>query len=153
MIITSTTNGVMIRCKEIPEDFNASNSLCSPMFPKVMIDERSIDSGSARGTNPAEAYNNNSPITESSSPLPTRSSMYFHKNCIKRRNTAMKKVKINGPIYDLNVRVCRRFTIQINYIKLILKNVCKAKIFFKKERILIVQVYVLIQQFEYSINL
>ena len=38
-------------------------------------------------------------------PLPTRSSMYTHKNCIKRTNIAMQNVAKKGPTYDFKVNL------------------------------------------------
>ena len=103
MKIVTKTNGIIIRGREIPADFIASNSLFSPKFPSVISDARSVAKGSAMGTSPAEAYTSNSTITFHSSPLPTKSSIYFQRNCIKRMNMAMKKVITSGPRYDLSM--------------------------------------------------
>ena len=45
----------------------------------------------------AEAKNNSLATRYHSSPLPTRSSMYFHKNCITSTNRVIKNVTANGP--------------------------------------------------------
>ena len=41
--------------KEIPDDFNATNSLFSDNFPNTIMDDKSIDIGNAKGTNLADA--------------------------------------------------------------------------------------------------
>ena len=48
-IILRTMTGFMILNKEIPAAFMASNSLFSPMSPKVMIEASNMESGSAIG--------------------------------------------------------------------------------------------------------
>jgi len=35
--------------------------------------------------------------------------MYFHKNCIRSRNSDMKNVKMRGPMYDFKINICNRF--------------------------------------------
>ena len=58
MLITilNIISGNIIRCNEIPADFNAISSLCSPIFPKVIKEERRIDNGRAIGTKLADDY-------------------------------------------------------------------------------------------------
>ncbi|OQC44775.1 MAG: hypothetical protein BWX59_01693 [Bacteroidetes bacterium ADurb.Bin028] len=98
-VISMVTNisGTIILGSDIPADFMARSSLFSPRFPKVISEASSVANGRAIGTRPAEAYISNSTITSHSSPLPTKSSMYFHRNCIRSMNMAMKKVITNGP--------------------------------------------------------
>ena len=48
-------------------------------------------------------------ISFKSRPLPTKSSIYFHKNCIRSKNIAIKKVAINGPKNDLIRNRCSLF--------------------------------------------
>ena len=43
----------------------------------------------------------NSKMTDISSPLPTKSSRYFHIVCIKNKNNATKEVPMKGPVKDL----------------------------------------------------
>ena len=95
--------------KEIPADFIATNSDFSPNAPKVITEAKSMEIGRARGTNRIEAKNNSSPISFISSPFPTKSSIHFHKNCIKSRKIAIKKVAINGPKKDLIMKRCSFF--------------------------------------------
>ncbi len=104
----------MNRCKETPADFTAVNSKFSPKSPKVMIEDNNIAKGRAMGTRRAEAYTINSAITVHSSPFPAKSSMYFHRNCIKRINKETKNVATRGPKYDFKINLCNRFT-SINF--------------------------------------
>ena len=46
----SIINGSIILCSGIPEDFNADNSLNSPIFPNVIREARRIPRGRAVGT-------------------------------------------------------------------------------------------------------
>jgi hypothetical protein len=103
------TIGLMIRGREIPADFMASNSLFSPIPPIVINEAKRVDKGRAMGTNPAEAYSRSSAITSALKPFPTRSSMYFHRNCISRINMTMKKVRSKGPRYVFKTNRCKRF--------------------------------------------
>jgi hypothetical protein len=68
-----------------------------------MIDDIRIAKGSASGIAVAVTYIVSSKMLARSRPLPTRSSMYFQKNCITKTNNVMKKVAINGPINDLRI--------------------------------------------------
>lgn len=56
MLITKAirNKGRIKRCREIPDAFAAVISKCSAMFPKVIIEETRIASGSAKGTKLAE---------------------------------------------------------------------------------------------------
>ena len=46
----STMSGAMTLTSEMPLDFMAVSSTCSPRLPKVMSDARRMDNGSANGT-------------------------------------------------------------------------------------------------------
>lgn len=59
-----------------------------------------VPSGMANGTKLAVAKTNNFNITYHSSPFPTKSSTYFHTNCMTRINSVRKKVAMNGPKND-----------------------------------------------------
>lgn len=67
------------------------------------MDDSNTARGNAMGTRLAEVYISNSAITGNSRPLPTKSSMYFQRNCINSTNTTMKNVSMNGPRKDLIV--------------------------------------------------
>jgi hypothetical protein len=62
-----------------------------------MREESSIAKGSAMGTRDRAAYPKNSKRTDISSPFPTISSTYFHKNCISTMNRHTKNVAKNAP--------------------------------------------------------
>ena len=70
----------------------------------MFMEANSVEIGSAMGTKVADAYISNSMMTPNSSPLPTRSSIYFHTNCISRTKTAMAKVSSSGPRKDFSMR-------------------------------------------------
>jgi hypothetical protein len=78
-----------------------------------MIEANNIASGNARGISPNAAYINNSDTTPQSSPFPTKSSMYFHRNCISSTKTQMKKVIKNGPKKLLIINLCSRFMLML----------------------------------------
>ena len=98
--IAMYVNGLIIFNSEIPEDFMATNSLCSAKFPKVMSDDNSTASGNAIGTSAALAYPRICMIIPSERPFPTSSSMYRQRKFISNTNTAIRKVAIKGPIKD-----------------------------------------------------
>jgi hypothetical protein len=77
------------------------------------MEAKSMASGKANGTNPNEAYRSNSETIFQSRPFPTRSSMYFHRNCINRINTQMKKVIKKGPRKLLIINRCNRFILYL----------------------------------------
>ena len=103
------TSGRIKRSKEMPEDLIATNSKLSPRLPNVMIEEMRIAMGMASVSNVAPAYHKNFPMVIKSSPLPTRSSMYFHKFCITNTKNAMKKVAMNGPMKALRISLSNFF--------------------------------------------
>ena len=78
--------------KDIPDDFKAINSDFSERLPNVIIEDNKTESGKAIGTSVQEAYNNNSKIKNKSNPFPIKSSIYFHKNCIKSIKMIIEKV-------------------------------------------------------------
>ena len=57
--------------------------------------------GSAKGTNLAIEYIINSLTCPISKPLPIKSSIYFHRNCISRINKTISKEIMNGARKDL----------------------------------------------------
>ena len=105
----TTSNGLMKRSKEMPADFIATNSKLSPRLPNVMIEDIKIDNGNANGIAVAVTYAVSLRMFEKSNPLPTKSSMYFQKNCITRINRVMKKVAMNGPMKDLSISLSSFF--------------------------------------------
>jgi hypothetical protein len=56
-----------------------------------------MERGNASGTKVMEAKNKSFTIIYHSRPFPTRSSIYFQTNCIRRMKREMKKVMISGP--------------------------------------------------------
>ena len=54
-IIIKKMSGRIIRNRPMPLDFIAVSSKCSERFPKVMMLERTIETGNARFTSGAEA--------------------------------------------------------------------------------------------------
>ena len=101
---TTRVMGIMTRLMEMPPAFIATSSYFSPKLPMVIMEAKRTAMGSAMGTKVAAAYINNSAITLNSSPLPTRSSTYFHTNCISSTKTAMAKVSTNGPMNERSMR-------------------------------------------------
>jgi len=104
----------------MPDDFIAMSSKVSPRFPNVIIEEMRMAIGIANASKEALAYQRNWPIVIKSSPLPTRSSMYFHKVCIINTKRAIKKVAIKGPKKDFSMSLSNFFIydrpIGINYL-------------------------------------
>ena len=90
MIRPATMVDRMKRNMEIPADFMAASSKRSPRLPYNMMEDSRVASGRTRGIILADAYNNSFPMTHHSSPLPTRSSIYFHRNWISRMSSAIK---------------------------------------------------------------
>ena len=103
--------GRIKRSKEIPEDLMATNSKLSPRLPNVIIEESKIAIGIASISRVALMYQMNFPIVQKSSPLPTRSSIYFHNVCIKRINSVTKNVAIKGPKKDFIISLSNFFII------------------------------------------
>lgn len=93
----STITGASIRCNEIPADFIARSSLCSPRPPSVIIDARSDAKGIERGSNVQAPHPRNSIMTPNPRPLPTSSSIYLHRNWSERANVTTKRIAKNGP--------------------------------------------------------
>ena len=122
-------NGRINCWRDIPEDLMAVSSRFSPRLPKVMIEESKTARGNAKGTRVAEAYSNNSRIISKSNPLPARSSMRFHRNCIISMNKATKKVATRGLENSLSSNLCNRFN-RLSY-HLLLQNAHKNKLFFR----------------------
>ena len=99
----TTNKGLINRNNEIPADFMATNSKLSPRLPKVMMEEIKIASGNANGIAVAVTYAVSSKMLVSSNPLPTKSSIYFQKNCITNTKRVMKKVAMKGPTKDFKI--------------------------------------------------
>lgn len=104
MIKMIDVNGFNIRIKDRPLAFSAVSSLFSDRFPRVIIDERSIARGRARGIKLAETKNNSSRITRIEIPFPIKSSIYIQKNCIIKINIDIANVTINGPKKDFKLK-------------------------------------------------
>ena len=90
------------RKREIPLAFAEVSSEFSPNFPIVIMLLRRIARGSALGMRVEDVYQINRNRFSLSIPLPIRSSMYTHKNCMMSTNQANKNVMINGPTYCFN---------------------------------------------------
>jgi len=89
----------------MPEDFIEVSSLLSAKFPMVIIDENNTAMGKAKGIRFANVKKSSLRMTKTSTPLPIRSSMYFHTNCISKNSMAITKVITKGPIKDLIINV------------------------------------------------
>jgi hypothetical protein len=95
--------------REIPEDFIATNSNLSPRFPNVIMEEINIAIGMANINIEALAYHKNLQIVIKSRPLPTKSSIYFHRVCIINTKKATKNVIMNGPINERTISLSNFF--------------------------------------------
>ena len=100
---------------DIPAAFIAVSSELSPMFPKVMSDERRMASGSACGTSISPIYQKNSARTSIDRPLPMSSSIYRHRNCIISTNWQMKKVPMNRSPNCLAMKISNFFMRNITF--------------------------------------
>src|ERR1039458_739200 len=78
-----------------------------------MIEESNTAKGKAVGTNDAEAKNSSFRMTYHSSPLPTISSIYVHKNWIRITKRTTKKVARSGPTKANMVNLNIFFTMMI----------------------------------------
>ena len=102
-------SGRIKRKSEMPEDLIATSSKFSPSLPNVIMEESSMAMGRARLTRVALANMMNLMSVKKSSPLPTRSSIYFHNICIINTNSVTKKVAINGGINALRISLSNFF--------------------------------------------
>ena len=93
----------------MPEDLMATNSKLSPSLPNVIIDESKMAIGNASITMVALAYKINLERVNISSPLPTRSSIYFQMVCIINTNKAIKNVAIKGQKKALRISLSNFF--------------------------------------------
>jgi hypothetical protein len=59
-----------------------------------------MDNGNANGTTLNEKRTSSFRIKLNSKPFPTKSSIYFQRNCIKNMNSEMKNVNITGQINE-----------------------------------------------------
>ena len=98
---TTPVKGLKILYNDKPDDFNAVNSLFSAKFPIVMMEDKSIARGKAKGIKLAETKNRSSKITPTPIPFPIKSSMYFQKNCMISMNMEIQNVTTKGPAKDL----------------------------------------------------
>ncbi len=89
----------------MPDDLSATSSYFSPRFPKSISEDNSTARGNAIGTKVQQAYIIKRATVIKPSPLPTRSSTYFHKNCSSRTKIAMKNVSTRGPRYCFNRKI------------------------------------------------
>ena len=79
-----------------------------------MMEEMSTASGRASGTVLTVTYPVSSSTVNRSRPLPTRSSIYFQKNCITSTKSRMKKVATKGPVNALRMSLSSFFTTRFN---------------------------------------
>ena len=86
-----------MRGSDMPADFIANSSKCSPRLPIAMIADKSIERGKPSGIIFAVAQTNSSAMVETSRPLPVSSSIYRHTKFIISTNCTMKKVATRGP--------------------------------------------------------
>ena len=88
----SNATGCMILRRGIPAAFIESNSYLSPKLPNVISAARRMARGRDIGIRVRADRKKNCANTLSSSPFPTSSSTYFHKNCIMKMNRHIKNV-------------------------------------------------------------
>ena len=67
--------GFMMVVSEMPDDFRAVSSTCSPRSPKVISAASRMLNGNASGSNDKAAWKNSSAMRSMLRPLPTSSSM------------------------------------------------------------------------------
>ena len=79
-ITIKTISGDIILSNGTPADLKANSSLFSPILPKSIMDDNKMAIGNDIGIRLSVEKNKSSAIVESSKPLPTKSSMYFHRN-------------------------------------------------------------------------
>ena len=92
-----------------PKELIAVSSDCSDSFPVNIIDANKTASGSARGIRVMVEYHSNSIIILHSNPLPIKSSIYFHRNCIKRITSTTENVKKKGLIKEEKINFLKMF--------------------------------------------
>jgi len=97
-----TNVGLKILKREIPLAFNATSSKLSDKFPNVINPATIMVKGNAIGTKSANDKKISFTMTKAGIPLPTSSSMYFQRNCIKNRNKLNTNVTKNGPMKERN---------------------------------------------------
>ena len=89
--------------KGFPIEFRAVNSDFSDKFPVSIIEAKSTANGRAIGINVIVEYHNNSKTILNSRPLPIKSSIYFHRNCINKITITIENVKKKGSINDRKI--------------------------------------------------
>jgi hypothetical protein len=97
------SNDRIILNKDTPAAFMAVSSKFSPKLPNVISEANSMANGKAMGTREKTAYMKNSLNTDKLIPLPTRSVICFHKNCIKSMKMQMRNVIKNNVKKRLNI--------------------------------------------------
>jgi hypothetical protein len=108
---TTINSGIKIRPRDMPDDFAATSSYLSPRFPKVISEANKTVKDNANGTKVSEEYHNSLRITLNSKPLPARSSIYFHKNCIINTNIDNVNVMSSGGKKDFMTNLSSFFIV------------------------------------------
>ena len=101
------------RINEIPAALMAVSSLLSPRLPKVMSEESRMAKGKACGTIINPMYQKNCARISIDKPLPIKSSIYRHRNCIISTNWQMKKVPKNSNPNCLVIKMSSFFILSI----------------------------------------
>ena len=92
-----------------PNELRAVNSDLSDNPPVSIIEASRIASGKAIGTKVIVEYHKSSIIMYHSNPLPIKSSIYFHRNCINKMKITTENVKKNGRINDEKINFLNMF--------------------------------------------
>lgn len=103
--VQKSTTGRIMRNKGIPAAFMDNSSYRSPKFPKVIRAARRIANGRDNGISVSADRKKNWARTLISSPFPTSSSTYLHKNCIMKMKRQIKNVpeKSSRKLFKTNI--------------------------------------------------
>ena len=93
----------------MPNELRAVSSEFSDKLPVNIIDANSMANGSAIGINVIVEYHSNSRIIYHSNPFPIKSSIYFHRNCIKRIIITIENVKQKGRTKEEKINFLNMF--------------------------------------------
>ena len=100
---------------EMPAALMAVSSELSPRLPNVISEESRMASGRACGTSIKPMYQKNCAITSIEIPLPMRSSIYRHRNCIISTNWQMKKVPMKRSPNCLAINMSNFLILNISF--------------------------------------
>lgn len=109
--------GRMILRSGIPAAFMESSSYFSPKLPNVINAANRMANGRDRGIKVKPDKKKNWAKTPISSPLPTNSSTYLHRNCIIKMNRQIKNVpeKSNRKLFRIKMSIFLRRSFMLIY--------------------------------------